>query len=119
MLATERTKYFENKNYKCYSESAFNRITTLSFQNKKGLSFGLELSDLFAWAKWNSKELQKKTESKAQEKRIKSKIKEVVSILKDHKVKASEVISIRKTSAVGGYRVSEFIKSLKEFKEKT
>lgn len=73
MLATERTKYFKNKNYKCYSESAFNRITTLSFQNKKGLSFGLELSDLFAWAKWNSKELQKKKNQRHKKRELKAK----------------------------------------------
>ena len=117
MLATERTKYIKNKNYKYYSESAFNRITTLSFQNKKGLSFGLELSDLFAWAKWNAGGLQKKPESKAKEKRITDKIKEVIKVLIDHKVKALEDVTITSLSAVGGYRVSEFINYLNEYKK--
>lgn len=116
MLATEQSKYLKNKNYKSYSNSSFNRITTLSFQNKKGLSFGLELADLFAWAKWNSSDLQKKPKSKAKEMRIKNKIKEVVSILANHKIKVPEKISVNTTSAVGGFRVSEFIKSLKDYK---
>lgn len=117
MLATESSKYIKNKHYRCYSESAFKRITTLSFQNKKGLSFGLELSDLFAWAKWNSNDLQRKPVSKAKEKRIKDKIKKVVEVLKDHKVKAPEKVIITSSSAVGGYRVSEFINYLNEYKK--
>lgn len=117
ILATERSKYYENKHFKCYSKSAFNRITTLSFQNKKGLSVGLELADLFAWAKWNSINLQKPSKSKAQEKRVKCKIEEVVDVLANNSVKKPEKVSVTSSSAVGGFRVSEFINSLKDYKK--
>jgi len=117
MLATERSKYLNNKNCKAYSESAFNRITTLSFQNKKGLSFGLELADLLAWGKWNSPTLKKVIASKAKQTRIQGKIKQVVDVLINHKVKAPEKVSMTSSSAVGGFRVSEFINSLNEYKK--
>ncbi|MFA5072221.1 MAG: hypothetical protein WC511_07795 [Candidatus Pacearchaeota archaeon] len=117
ICATERSKYYKNKNYQSYSKSAFNRITTLSFQNKKGGSFGLELSDIFAWAKWNSKGLKRKPKSKAKEGRINSRIEEIIKILIDNKVKTPEKVSITSSSAVGGFRVSEFINSLKEYRK--
>ena len=116
MLATEGSYYMNNKNIKNNCSSAFNRITSLSFQNKKGLSFGLELADLFAWAKWNSLSLYIKPKSAAQEKRVKLKIKEVVKILADHKVKTPEKILVTSSSVVGGIRVSEFINSVYYYK---
>lgn len=116
MLATEGGHYMKNNYHKNYSNSSFERITTLSFQNKKGLSFGLELADLFAWAKWNSIDLKIKPKSKAKEKRIISKIKEVVKVLSDHKVKTPEKVSITSSSVVGGVRVSEFINRLNEYR---
>lgn len=116
MLATESSNYLKNKNIKNNCQSAFNRITSLSFQNKKGLSFGLELADLFAWAKWNSLNLHVKPKSVAQEKRVKSKIREVVKVLADHKIKTPEKVSITSSSVVGGIRVSEFINSVDYYK---
>jgi hypothetical protein len=116
MLATEGSYYMNNKNIKNNCNSAFNRITSLSFQNKKGLSFGLELADLFAWAKWNSLNLHLKPKSLAQEKRVISKIKEVINILYDHKIKIPEKVLITSSSIVGGFRVSEFINSVEYYK---
>jgi hypothetical protein len=117
MLATEGSYYIKNKNIKNNCDSAFNRITSLSFQNKKGLSFGLELADMFAWAKWNSLGLHLKPKSSAQEKRVKSKIKEVVKVLADHKVKTPEKVLITSSSVVGGGRVSKFINYLNIYRK--
>ncbi|MEK6877026.1 MAG: DUF3800 domain-containing protein [Thermoproteota archaeon] len=51
--ATNESTYQRRTRYKSWARSSFKRIHSLTFQNKKGLSFGLEIADLFGWAHFN------------------------------------------------------------------
>lgn len=51
--STNTSRFAEGTVYKTWSGYSFNRIHSLTFQNKKGLSFGLEIADLIAWGTFN------------------------------------------------------------------
>ena len=42
--STNSSRFEEGTIYKTWSQYSFNRIHSLTFQNKKGLSFGLEIA---------------------------------------------------------------------------
>lgn len=51
--ATKSNRYMPNTINNLWSQHCFNRIYGLTFQNKKGLSYGLEIADMFAWTTFN------------------------------------------------------------------
>ena len=53
--ATHESNFVEDSRYRAWARSSLKRIHSLIFQNKKGLSFGLEIADLFGWAHLNKK----------------------------------------------------------------
>jgi len=118
ILATEDGKYKDNHHYEIYSKNSFDRITTLSFQNKRGLSFGLEIADLFAWAELNTPDIQRPCTNKAKMRRITKRIEKVIHTLSQNKIKRPKQVNLNTKSVIGGYRVSAFINSLKVFKNK-
>lgn len=116
--ATTSSKFNENTTYKLWSEQSFKRIHTLTFQNKKGLSFGLEMADLFAWGYANKKFGKKKEyPSNAKNKRIDKKIEEVNKLLKKIILK-NNIIEISNTmlKGVAGDKVSEVTDLLNLYK---
>lgn len=116
MMATEGSNYRDNHYCEIHAKSSFERITTLSFQNKKGLSFGLEVADLFAWAECNNPSLIRSYKSRAKEERIKKRVKETIKIITQNKIKRPKRVNLSKTSIVGGSRVSKFINLLREYR---
>gem|GEM_PF-3220398 len=50
VAVTSPSNFRHSTRFQSWSRSALSRIHSLTFQNKKGLGFGLEVADLFAWA---------------------------------------------------------------------
>ncbi len=118
MSATTSSKYPDNSNYKIWSHQAFKKIHTLTFQNKKGLSFGLEIADLFAWA-YANKKFGKKREykSSAKNRRIDVKIDRVNKVINGLILKKNIVeMTERMLKTVAGDRVSEATDLLNKYK---
>jgi len=93
LRAKDTSKYITKVN-KNKAKKAHEKITTIKFQNKKGLSYGLEIADLFSWAKWNEKEIARSSGySKAKRGRIKKRISQIIDILSEKKLKKIEVIN--------------------------
>lgn len=118
LLATQPLRYNEHSTYKLWSKYAHSRITSLTFQNKKGLSFGLELADLFAWAHINNtKGRQMFFRSAAKVKRIEYRLKGVEKVMKNALIKnKTEDITPHKLKNIAADRVSEFTEYLNNFK---
>ena len=108
--STQSSKYQEGTLYHSWSEFSFTRIYSLVFQNKKGLSFGLEIADLFAWAHFNKHYGKQRTfPSAATNKRIDARIKRVSEIMIDTLIKNKvEDITSNKIKTIAGDRVSKF-----------
>jgi hypothetical protein len=118
MKATTSGRYPENSNYKLWSEQSFKRIHTLTFQNKKGLSFGLEIADLFAWAYYNKKFGKQRTyNSVAKNKRVDLKIEKVNKVISGLILRKNIVqMTEGMLNTVAGDRVSEVTDLLDKYK---
>lgn len=118
--STQTSKFKEGTTYHLWSRQSFKRIYSLVFQNKKGLSFGLEIADLFAWAHFNTHHGKARTfKSVAKNKRIDSRLHKVNETMKETLMKNKvEDISNIKLKNLAGDRVSKFtelLRSLKQF----
>jgi hypothetical protein len=116
--ATTTSRYPETSTYKLWSEQSFKSIHTLTFQNKKGLSFGLEIADLFAWAYANKKYGKRRTySSAAKNARIDRRIATVNKVISKIILKANILeMTGQMLKTVAGDRVSEVTEQLKSFK---
>ncbi len=116
--ATQSSKFKEGSWYHEWSRYSFKRLHSLVFQNKKGLSFGLEVADLFAWSHFNSHHgLAREYSSKAKLKRIHDRLKKVEDIMKKTLIKDGvEEMTRARIKNVAGDRVSEFTNAIKELK---
>lgn len=116
--ATTTERFEKDTRYYKWSKYSFKRLHSLVFQNKKGLSFGLEIADLFAWSHFNSRHgLARLYSSKAKEKRIKARIKKVDEVMKKTLIKdVVEDMTIAKIKSVAGDRVSKFTNILSELR---
>jgi hypothetical protein len=115
--AIDKNKYTENSLSFRHAKTAYENISSLTFENKKAVSYGLEVSDLFAWAKLNEKEVLRFAEySNAKLKRVKARIKEVNSILKDNKQNKVQNIKLDPRNEIVGNRVSRIIKDLESYR---
>ncbi len=112
--ATSSSKFRDGTNYRLWSEYSFRRIHSLTFQNKKGLSFGLEMADMFAWADYNSTwGIAREYTSQQKIGRIKRRITQVNSLRSEITFKNSlENLTTSKINTVAGDRVSELSKFL-------
>lgn len=116
LLATENNKYNLSKKYSSLSQSAFDRISTLTFQNKKGESFGLEMADLFAWSMWNKDGIKRVIKiPKSKEKRILGRLNQAKDLIKRHKVYKYKEIKITIRSKLFKSEISKFINCLNYF----
>ncbi|MEK7621767.1 MAG: DUF3800 domain-containing protein [Patescibacteria group bacterium] len=111
--ATGTSKYQEGTLYNVWSRQSFEHIHSLTFQNKKGLSFGLEVADLFAWGHFNLEYGLSRHYKKAKEGRINSRLKRVETNIKNSLLKSKcEDITITKLKTLADDRVSRFTKFL-------
>lgn len=108
--STDSSKFEEGTHYHSWSKYSFRRLHSLVFQNKKGLSFGLEVADLFAWAHFNNHHgLARTYKSSAKEKRIRTRLKRVDEVMKKTLIKDGvEEMTTTKIKSVAEDRVSKF-----------
>jgi len=118
LSAGQKSTFELTPRFQVWSRSCLRRIHSLTFQNKKGLSFGLEVADLFGWAHFN------KTygrafpiKSAAKVRRVMARIDcvdELMQLL--YKKKKPEVISRSMLGTIAHDRVSEFTEALDEYR---
>jgi hypothetical protein len=118
--ATRESNFSETPRFLLWSEFSVRRIHSLTFQNKRGLSFGLEVADLFSWAQFNHMNGRSfPIASVAKNKRVDGRIARVESIMQSlYKKKKPEKISGPILRRVAGDRVSEFDDVLRDFRRK-
>lgn len=93
------------------------RIHSLTFQNKKGLSFGLEIADLFGWAHLNIQYGRRyPIKSKTKAERVESRLLKIDRIMGGFYKRRPEDISKSRVKTISGDRVSEFTKKLNDYK---
>ncbi len=112
--STQDSRFREGTTFALWSKYSFKRIHSLIFQNKKGLSFGLEVADLFAWAHFNAHYGKLRSfPSAAKNKRVDDRLKKVTLIMKETLMKNKiEDMSPTKLRNVAGDRVSKFTELL-------
>jgi hypothetical protein len=116
MAATNSNVFDGASRYQGWAKSGFERIHGLTFETKKGLSFGLEIADLFAWAYFNHEYGSTfPVTSKAKGKRVKGRIDSVCRALDGTCLKKPEEITKTKLKTLAADRVSEFTDALGEF----
>lgn len=117
LSSTVETTFAEGSRYAGWAKSSRKRINSLTFQNKKGLSFGLEIADLFAWAHFNKKHGRSfPIASAAKARRVDSRIKRADDAMSALYLKRPEDITPGRVMSLAEDRVSEFTKALREFK---
>ena len=117
LSATLEFTFNEDSKYRSWSRSCFKRIHSLTFQNKKGLSFGLEIADLFGWAHFNIEYGREyPMRSKAKTARVSSRLYKIGEIMGGFYKKKPEDISRSKLKTIAKDRVSEFTKKLNDYK---
>ena len=113
-LSRDKNLYTENSSLYKNAINCFEYISSLTFENKKAISYGLEVSDIFAWAKLNEKSIIRKDEySKAKNVRIKNKIDILNNLIKNNKQNKVEDVKINMKNELINYRVSKIINNLK------
>lgn len=117
--STQTSKFKEGTTYHLWSKQSFKRIYSLVFQNKKGLSFGLEIADLFAWAHFNTHHGKVRSfKSVAKNKRVDTRLHKVNETMKETLMKNKvEDITKTKLENVAGDRVSKFTELLCNLKQ--
>ena len=117
ICATRDSTFVNPSRYRTWAKSSFERIHSLKFQNKKGLSFGLEIADLFGWAHFNTiKGRSYPITSKAQIKRVTGRISTTSKILNSVINAKIEQLTKAKIDGLAKDRVSEFTKTLVSYK---
>lgn len=108
--STQPSKFKDGTVYHLWAGQSFKRIYSLIFQNKKGLSFGLEVADLFAWAHFNKHYGKTRSfRSAAKNRRVDTRLSKVNEIMKETLMKNNvEDITKTKLNSVAGDRVSKF-----------
>lgn len=115
--ATNESTFRAKSRYQSWAKNSFKCINSLTFQNKKGLSFGLEAADLFGWTHLNIMYGRSyPIDSHAKIKRVEQRLKTVNRIMLTFLKKKSEDITRSKLKSVAGDRVSKFIEVLKEYR---
>jgi len=112
--STNTSRFQDGTNYQTWSRYSFNRIHSLTFQNKKGLSFGLEIADLLAWATFNQEwGIARTYASQQKTARIQRRIERVAKLKSELLLKKKlEKLTSSKINTVAFDRVSELSKAL-------
>jgi hypothetical protein len=120
IAATHESTYMASSQYKSWAKSSFKRIHSLTFQNKKGLSFGLEIADLFGWAHFNKKYGRSfPIDSAAKNRRVENRLEKVDKMMKFLYKKNPEDITDKKLQRIAPDKVSEFTEALRAFRSRS
>ena len=116
IAATHQTTYPAGATYKSWATSSFKRIHSITFQNKKGLSFGLEIADIFGWAHLNNKYGRlRPVSSKAKKGRIDFRLRKIEALSNALCKKKPEDITRTKLNTVAEDRVSKFTEIIRQY----
>lgn len=115
--STDSKKFRENSQYERWSKSGFARIIGITFENKKGLSFGLEASDFFAWSYFNTNYFYRTQNSAAKNRRVESRFTRGINLLEAAylNTKMPELLTPTKLKNIAADRVSLFSEELSKF----
>jgi hypothetical protein len=114
--STQSSRFTDNSVYQKWSSSAFKNIHSLTFQNKKGLSFGLEIADMFAWAHFNNKWEMDRTYTDTKTRRIKKRLRQISDLKSAVEYKQKqESLTPKKIETLAEDRVSKLTNFLKNF----
>ena len=118
LSAGQRSTFIRTTRFQVWSRSCLRRIHSLTFQNKKGLSFGLEVADLFGWAHFNKTYGRSfPIKSAAKGRRVEMRINRIDELMQPlYRKKKPEVISRSMLQTIAHDRVSEFTKALAEYR---
>lgn len=117
LASTKDSTFSGNPRYAHWSECCRKRVTGLTFQNKKGLSFGLEIADLFGWAHFYSEfGSTHPASSTAKKRRVDARVERTEEAMETLYKKQPEDMTDARTRSVAADRVSEFTESLKNFR---
>lgn len=117
IAATRGSTFGEESHYRSWANSSLKHIHSLTLQNKKGLSFGLEIADLFAWTHLNvTYGRLYPLNSQAKTKRVNFRLKTINRIMQTISRNKPEDITRSKLNTIAGDRISEFTKALKEYR---
>lgn len=115
--ATHQSTFEEDSRCRVWAQSSFKRIYSLTFQNKKGLSFGLEIADLFGWAHLNKQYGRRyPIASKAKVNRVNKRLDSLDTMMRPLYKNKPEDITRAKLNTVAKNKVSEFTEKLKEYR---
>jgi len=118
LSAGQKSTFDLTPRFQVWSMSCLRRIHSLTFQNKKGLSFGLEVADLFGWAHFNKIYGRAfPIKSAAKIRRVVARIDRIDELMQPlYKKKKPEVISRSMLGTIAHDRVSEFTEALDEYR---
>lgn len=119
IASTNKLTFSEDSHhYRNWAENSFKRIHSLTFQNKRGLSFGLEIADFFGWAHINKMYGRGfPVSSIAKSKRIEVRIGTANKLLTSSIYKKKlEDITQTKLITIAGDLVSEFTEALVQYR---
>lgn len=115
--ATNESTFKNESRCSIWARNSLRRIHSLTFQTKKGLSFGLEIADLFGWVHLNRQYgIKFPIKSQAQNRRVAARLEKVDEMMKNLYKKKPEDITRSKLNTVARDRVSAFTEALKEYK---
>lgn len=117
--ATHDKNFIDTPRFEHWSKCSHARIHGLTFQTKRGLSFGLEVADLFSWAHFNEKYGSRwpTNISDAKKRRVTNRISTVAKLLRT--ISSSiEDMSESSVRRVAYDRVSKFIDDLSNFRNR-
>jgi len=118
LSASHKSTFDHAPRYQAWSRYCLKRIHSLTFQNKKGLSFGLEVADLFGWAHFNHTYGRAfPIASATKVRRVEARISRVNILMRDlYKKRGPESISRNTLATIAHDKVSEFTKVLDEYR---
>jgi hypothetical protein len=118
LSASHKSTFDHSPRYQAWSRHCLKGIHSLTFQNKKGLSFGLEVADLFGWAHFNHAYGRAfPVASVAKSRRVDTRINKVNKLMRDlYEKRGPESISRNTLATIAHDRVSEFTKVLAEYR---
>ena len=117
IAATRGSTFAEESHYGLWASTCLKRIHSLTFQNKKGLSFGLEIADLFAWAHLNSTYGRPyPIDSQAKIRRVETRLKTIHRIMQSLLKNKPEDMTRAKIETIASDKVSEFTEALREYR---
>lgn len=117
LSATNESTFGDKSNCKNWARDSLQKIHSLTFQTKKGLSFGLEVADLFGWTHLNHRYgMRFPASSQAKKRRVEKRLERINKLMKQVYRKEPEDITRSKLNTLARDRVSAFTEALEGYK---